>query len=335
MAFIMDKSARVAVIGYGSWATALVKMLLENEPIVGWHIRNPEVADHICEYDSNPKYLSSVHFDVDKLKVSTDINEIVEWADIVVLATPSAFLEKTLADLTVPLTDKFVLSAIKGIIPDCYLTVAEYINEHYGLPFDRIGIITGPCHAEEVALERLSYLNLISKSEENAKILAAKFSTPYINTNVATDIYGTEYAAVLKNIYAIAVGICHGLGYGDNFLSVLIANAAGEMNHFLDTTYPSERDTTTSAYLGDLLVTSYSQFSRNRSFGMMIGKGYSVKSAQIEMNMIAEGYYASYCIAQINKTKKVVMPIADTVYKILYERCSAAAQIKALTAKLR
>ncbi len=166
-------------------------------------------------------------------------------------------------------------------------------------------------------------------------MLAGKFSTPYINTNTATDIYGTEYAAVLKNIYAIAVGICHGLGYGDNFQSVLIANAAKEMNHFLESTYPSERDTNTSAYLGDLLVTSYSQFSRNRSFGMMIGKGYSVRSAQIEMNMVAEGYYASYCIEQINRSRKVVMPIADTVYRILYMKRSAAAEIKTLTGQLR
>lgn len=335
MSFRIDESARVAVIGYGSWATALVKMLLENEPVVGWHIRNGEVAGHILEHGNNPKYLSGVHFDTGKLHISGDVNEIVSWADIVVLATPSAFLGKTLEPLTVSLEDKFVLSAIKGIIPDSYVTVAEYVNEHYGLPFDRIGIITGPCHAEEVALERLSYLNLVCKSEDNARMLAGKFSTPYINTNTATDIYGTEYAAVLKNIYAIAVGICHGLGYGDNFQSVLIANAAKEMNHFLESTYPSERDTNTSAYLGDLLVTSYSQFSRNRSFGMMIGKGYSVRSAQIEMNMVAEGYYASYCIEQINRSRKVVMPIADTVYRILYMKRSAAAEIKTLTGQLR
>lgn len=335
MAFKIDKSARVAVIGYGSWATALVKMLLENEPVVGWQIRNADVADHICTFGNNPKYLSGVHFDTGRLRVMGDVNEAVDMADVIVLATPSAFLETTLAQLTRPLDDKFVLSAIKGIIPEYYVTIAEYVNERYGLPFDRIGIITGPCHAEEVALERLSYLNLVSKNEDNARVLAQKFSTPYINTNISTDIYGTEYAAVLKNIYAIAVGICHGLGYGDNFQSVLIANAAREMNRFLDSTYPSERDTDTSAYLGDLLVTSYSQFSRNRSFGMMIGKGYSVRSAQIEMNMVAEGYYASYCIDQINKRCKVVMPIAETVYRILYMKKNAAAEIKALTAQLR
>ncbi len=335
MGFKIDKSARVAVIGYGSWATALVKMLLENEPEVGWYMRNADVADHICRSGSNPKYLSGVHFDTSRLRVSRDINAVVAWADIIVLAAPSAFIETTLADLTEPLDDKFVLSAIKGIIPEYYVTIAEYVNEHYGLPFDRIGIITGPCHAEEVALERLSYLNLVSKNEDNARVLADKFATPYINTNISTDIYGTEYAAVLKNIYAIAVGICHGLGYGDNFQSVLIANAAREMNRFLDSTYPSERDTNTSAYLGDLLVTSYSQFSRNRSFGMMIGKGYSVRSAQIEMNMVAEGYYASYCIEQVNKRYKVDMPIAETVYRILYMNKSAAAEIKTLTGQLR
>ena len=334
MGYIIDKAARCSVIGHGSWATALVKILLENENSVGWYIRNGEVAAHVKEHQTNPKYLSSVHFNLQKLEIYDNLNEVVENSDVLVLAAPSAFLKTVLEPLTVSLKEKFVISAIKGIVPDEYVTIAEYLNQHYGLPFEQIGIITGPCHAEEVALERLSYLNVITKEEENAAFLAKKFRTHYINTHILTDIYGAEYAAVLKNIYAIAVGICHGLGYGDNFLSVLIANGAREMKRFLDETYPFDRDINSSADLGDLLVTSYSQFSRNRTFGMMIGKGYSVKSAQIEMNMVAEGYYASSCIYHINKEKKVEMPIADAVYNILYCKRNASVEIRLLTEQL-
>ena len=334
MGYIIDKAARCSVIGHGSWATALVKILLENENSVGWYIRNGEVAAHVKEHQTNPKYLSSVHFNLQKLEIYDNLNEVVENSDVLVLAAPSAFLKTVLEPLTVSLKEKFVISAIKGIVPDEYVTIAEYLNQHYGLPFEQIGIITGPCHAEEVALERLSYLNVITKEEENAAFLAKKFRTHYINTHILTDIYGAEYAAVLKNIYAIAVGICHGLGYGDNFLSVLIANGAREMKRFLDETYPFDRDINSSAYLGDLLVTSYSQFSRNRTFGMMIGKGYSVKSAQIEMNMVAEGYYASSCIYHNNKEKKVEMPIADAVYNILYCKRNASVEIRLLTEQL-
>lgn len=335
MGYCIDKSAKCAVIGYGSWATALVKILLENEATVGWHVKNIDVAEHLIGYGSNPKYLTSVHFDTSRLKVSHNINDIVREADILVLASPSAFLKSTLSELTLSIKKKFVISAIKGIIPPDYITVVEYINQNYSLPLSQVGVITGPCHAEEVALERLSYLNMVCSEAENAEILATKFSTPYIKTNILTDIYGTEYSAVLKNIYAIAVGVCHGLGYGDNFLSVLIANSAYEMKMFLNETFPMEREINSSAYLGDLLVTSYSQFSRNRTFGMMIGKGYSVKSAQIEMNMIAEGYYATNCIKQVNKSRKVKMPIADAMYRILYGKRSARTEILALTELLK
>lgn len=335
MALKLSESSRCAVIGYGSWGTAIAKILLENEDSIGWHIRNRQVAEHIKEFNTNPKYLSGVHFDSSRLKISTSINSVVNNADILVFATPSAFLKELLEPLTVSLSNKFILSAIKGIVPDKNITIAEFFNECYGVPFDQIGIVTGPCHAEEVALERLSYLNLVTSDTENAQVLASKFAAPYIKTNVLTDIYGTEYAAVLKNIYAISVGICHGLGYGDNFISVLIANATREMNRFLAETCPCDRDINVSAYLGDLLVTSYSQFSRNRSFGNMIGKGYSVRSAQIEMDMIAEGYYASMCINEINKKFKVEMPIAETVFSILYKKRNPAKAIKTLTDKLK
>ena len=330
MAYTIEREARCAVIGYGSWATALVKIILENEADVGWYIRNREVLDYIRQHKTNPRYLRDVHFYTNNLRMSDDIDEVVASADIVILAVPSAFLKAVLEPLTVSLRDKFVISAIKGIVPDDYVTVAEYINRHYEVPFDQIGIISGPCHAEEVALERLSYLTVVCKSLDNAVILGEKIKTRYINVSHSTDIYGIEYAAVIKNIYAMAIG----LGYGDNFLAVLISNAAMEMARFMNTTYPAPRDTNASAYLGDLLVTSYSQFSRNRTFGLMIGKGSSVRNAQIEMSMIAEGYYASACITQINKRHGVDMPIARMVYNILYGGESPSAAMKKLTARL-
>lgn len=335
---IIDKNARCGVIGYGSWATALVKILLENEPCVNWHIRRDSVAEHIRKHGNNPRYLRSVHFATEKLHISDDINEIVEASDIVILAVPSAFLQETLDGLDPSvagkLKDKFVISAIKGIVPDGYVTVAEHMNRRYGVPFGNIGIITGPCHSEEVALERLSYLTIVSKEHSNSCTLCGKFTTDFTRANPSTDIYGTEYAAVLKNIYAIAAGIAVGIGYGDNFLAVLISNAAVEMNRFMAESYPFERDTSTSAYLGDLLVTSYSKFSRNRTFGTMIGKGYSLQAAIAEMTMVAEGYFGSECIRQVNKRFGVAMPIADCVHAILYEGAVPAERMKELTDRL-
>lgn len=334
MGYVVSKRAKFAVIGSGSWATALVKILLEKEERIGWYIRSTETIDHIIENGTNPRYLRDVHFDIDRLSMSSDINEVVGVADVIVVAVPSAFLKATLQSLTVSLEGKFIISAVKGIVPDEYVTVAEYFNQKYGIEFDRIGIVTGPCHAEEVALERLSYLTVVCKELVNAATIADSISSKYIKTSLSTDIYGIEYSSVLKNIYAIAVGIAVGLGYGDNFLSVLISNSAMELDRFLEQTYPDQRNTHASAYLGDLLVTSYSQFSRNRTFGVMIGKGYSVKTAQIEMSMIAEGYYASECIAQINKRFEVDMPVANAVYAMLYQHAPIRATMKNLTTKL-
>ena len=334
MSLNIQESTSIAVIGYGSWATALVKILLENNHNVGWFIRKPEVIEYIKENGTNPRYLRDVHFDCTKLTMSDDLNYIVANYDILLMATPSAFLKSMLEVLTVPLNNKFIISAIKGIVPDEYITVAEYFNQHYSIPFDQIGIITGPSHAEEVALERLSYLTMVCKDIKTAEVLSKKFECDYIRVCTSTDIYGVEYAAILKNIYAIAVGIAVGIGYGDNFISVLIANGAIETQRFLDNTYPSPRCTNSSPYLGDLLVTTYSQFSRNRTFGMMLGKGYSVKSAQMEMSMIAEGYYSAYCIRQVNKRFGVDMPIAEAVYEILYEDAAAVETINKLTDKL-
>ncbi len=334
MEYKIAENARCAVVGAGSWATAIVKILLENERQVGWYIREPEIRESLAAAGTNPTYLQDVHFDPARLRISDNVNETVENADVVVLAVPSAFLKATLAPLTVPMTEKFIVSAIKGIITDEYITVAEYINQAYGVPFDRIGIVSGPSHAEEVALERLTYLTVVCKSLENAEILGRKFRTPYINTINSTDIYGTEYATVLKNIYAVAVGICHGLGYGDNFTAVLISNSAMEMERFMNGTYPAVRNLNASVYLGDLLVTCYSQFSRNRTFGTMIGKGYSVSSTMTEMTMVAEGYYSAACIHQINKQFGIRLPVADAVHAILYEGASPRKTIQTLAGEL-
>lgn len=331
----MEKSRRVAVIGSGSWATAIVKILHENLPEVGWYIREAEIIEHILKHRHNPQFLSSVKFDLSRVQLSNDLNRTVSESDILIFVVPSAYLKAWLEPLAVSFNGKFIVSAIKGIVPHDDTTIAEFFNQTHKVPFDQIGIISGPSHAEEVALERLSYLTFSCKQKGQAKELASLFQNHYIKTVLSTDIYGTEYSAILKNIFAIAAGITHGLGYGDNFLAVLTCNAQREIERFLSKTYPSKRRLNSSAYLGDLLVTCYSQFSRNRTFGAMIGKGYSVKSAMLEMNMVAEGYNATACIKEINQKYKVKMPITDAVYNILYENISPAIEIKLLTEKLR
>lgn len=332
----IDKNAKCAVIGYGSWGTALVKILQENENKIGWYIKNDIVKNGVVEDGKNPKYLSSAELDTDKLDIFSDIDHITNY-DILIFATPSAFLGDALKDMTVSLDGKFIISATKGIVKNKkgeLITIAEYFNQTYGIPFSQLGLITGPCHAEEVAMERLSYLNIVCTSKENSKLLCAKFQSSFINMCFQQDIYGIEYCIVLKNIYALAVGICKGLGYGDNFIAVLITNAVRETKYFLDTSYPFDRDINTSAYLGDLLVTSYSQFSRNRTFGNMIGNGYTINSAKQELGMVAEGYYSASCIHEINTQKGFDMPITECVYRILYKGVSARDEIKQLLEKL-
>jgi glycerol-3-phosphate dehydrogenase (NAD(P)+) len=331
----MNENSSIAVIGSGSWATALVKVLLNNVKTLNWYILEPEIRSHVHKYHHNPRYLSSVVFEKNKPKLFDNIVETIEQSDILVFAVPSAFLKIWLEPYKGKFENKFIVSAIKGIIPKENLTIAEFFNQDYNVPFDNIGVVSGPSHAEEVALERLTYLTVACKNEDHAKLIADKIACRYIKTIISHDIYGIEYAAVLKNIIAIAAGICHGLGYGDNFLSVLISNGYKEIKRFLDKTYASKRTTDNSVYLGDLLVTCYSQFSRNRTFGAMIGKGYSVKSAQLEMNMIAEGYYAVACIKEINKNHNVKMPITDAVYNILYDKISPTIEMKLLTETLK
>lgn len=326
---------KIAVLGGGSWATALVKILLENQSEVAWFMRNSDRIKYIQKIHHNPQYLSSVELDVNRLRLSDNIKEVVDESDILILAIPAEFVEDAMRPASSNLENKIIVSAVKGIIPEKNLIVGEFFNQYYNVPLNSIGVISGPCHAEEVALERLSYLTFASTNAVLSKDLCSYFGCHYINTIPSDDIYGTEYSAVLKNIMALAAGIYHGLGYGDNFQAVLVSNAIQEIKRFVDKVHPINRDIKSSAYLGDLLVTAYSQFSRNRLLGTMVGKGYSVKTAQLEMNMIAEGYYAARCIHESNKEYKVSMPISEAVYRILYEGISPMVEMQLLTKLLK
>ncbi|MDC9721156.1 MAG: glycerol-3-phosphate dehydrogenase [Urechidicola sp.] len=327
----MSNNAKIAVFGNGSWATAIVKMLCENLETVGWYMRNEQSLAYIKENKHNPKYLTSVEFNTNQLKLSSDINEMIDYADYLIFVIPSAFVKNEIDKITTSLNGKILFSAIKGIIPESGLIVGEHFHDKMQIPFENIGVITGPCHAEEVALERLSYLTIACTDQEKAAFIAKNLSSRYINAKVSDDIIGTEYAAMLKNIYAIAAGIAHGLGYGDNFQSVLMSNAIREMKRYIKKVHKMKRNINNSAYLGDLLVTGYSTFSRNRMFGNMIGKGYTVKSAQMEMVMIAEGYYATKSAFEINQKNGAKTPIIDTIHRILYEGKNPKKQFKKLT----
>lgn len=330
----MSENLKFAVIGGGSWATAIAKMLCVNLSEISWYMRNDAAIEHLEKYKHNPNYLSSVEFDTKKLKLTNNINEAVEYADYIIFAIPSAFLNAELQNLTVSLADKIIFSAIKGIVPETSLIVGEHFHIQYDIPYYNIGVITGPCHAEEVALERLSYLTIACGDPDKACIVAKSLSGNYIKAKISDDIIGTEYAAMLKNIYAIAAGIAHGLGYGDNFQSVMMSNGIREMKKFIRKVHKMKRNINDSAYLGDLLVTGYSVFSRNRMFGNMIGKGYTVKSAMMEMSMVAEGYYATKSAYKLNQGYGAKTPIIDAVYAVLYEGKDAKSVFKKLTESL-
>ncbi|MEN8764835.1 NAD(P)H-dependent glycerol-3-phosphate dehydrogenase [Wenyingzhuangia sp.] len=330
----MLSSLKVAVFGGGSWATAIVKMLCENVDQVGWYMRNTTAIDYIKEHSHNPNYLTSIEFNNKHLVLSDDFNAMVSDADVLIFAIPSAFLNAELSKLTLSLKDKTVFSAIKGIVPETGLIVGEHLHEIYKIPYDQIGVITGPCHAEEVALERLSYLTIACQDEKKAKILSDCLTSDYIFCKTSDDIIGTEYAAMLKNIYAIAAGIAHGLGYGDNYQAVLMSNAVREMKRYIKKVHKMKRNINNSAYLGDLLVTGYSTFSRNRMFGNMIGKGYTVKSAMMEMKMVAEGYYAVKPAYEMNQINGAKTPIIDAVYSVVYEGKSPKKHFKILSEHL-
>lgn len=331
----MGNCGTIAIMGGGSWATAIAKMMLERNDSISWYMRRDDRIEEFCRLGHNPAYLTGVKFDVNRINFSSDINKIVEESDTLVFVTPSPYLKSHLKKLKARLRDKFIVTAIKGIVPDENLICSEYFHQIYGVPDENLAVLGGPSHAEEVALGRLTYLTVGCADLNKAQNFADMMASDYVKTKTSDDVIGIEYASVLKNVYAIAAGICTGLKYGDNFQSVLMANAAQEMNRFLKTVHPIERSIIDSVYLGDLLVTGYSNFSRNRVFGTMIGKGFSVKSAQFEMEMIAEGYYGTKCMKDINKHLHVNMPILDAVYNILYERISPSIEIKLLTDSFR
>ena len=326
---------RIAVLGGGSWATAIAKMLLEQNDEIWWYLRRDDRIEDFCRLGHNPAYLTSVHFDVQRIHFSSDINRVVEACDTLVFVTPSPYLKGHLKKLHVRLYDKFIITAIKGIVPDENLICSDYFHQVYNVPEENLAVLGGPSHAEEVALGRLTYLTVGCSDQAKAQAFAQMLASDYVKTKTSADVIGIEFASVLKNVYAIAAGICHGLKYGDNFQAVLISNAAQEMQRLLSTVHPIERNIIDSVYAGDLLVTGYSNFSRNRVFGTMIGQGYSVKSAQLEMEMIAEGYFGTKCMKDINKHLHVNMPILDAVYNILYERISPTIEIKLLSEAFR
>ncbi|HRY97949.1 MAG TPA: NAD(P)H-dependent glycerol-3-phosphate dehydrogenase [Bacteroidales bacterium] len=331
----MHEYSNIAVIGGGSWGTALVKLLLENQNEVTWWVRQNETLEHIREFRRNPNYLSYLELDTGRIRLSTDMAEVIASADTLIFAIPAAFLEQSLEGITrEQFAGRTVISAIKGMVPGSNLSIGEFFQQQYGMLPENIGIVAGPCHSEEVAMEKLSFLTVAFREKRKADDLIHSLASRYMRLTSTTDVTGIEYAAVLKNIFAIAHGICAGLGYGDNFLSVLTVNSIQEVKRFLNRMNHVERDINDSVYTGDLIVTAYSRFSRNRIFGTMIGKGYSVAFTRIEMKMVAEGYFASRGIREINRRLQVHMPIADAVYNILYEGHSPSLEMSILSERL-
>lgn len=332
---LMYNVGKIAIIGGGSWATAIAKIVVGHTHHIGWYMRRDDRIEDFKRLGHNPAYLRSARFNVDEIFFSSDINRIVKEYDTLVFVTPSPYLKNHLRKLKINIRDKFVVTAIKGIVPDENLVCSEYFHQVYDVPLENLACIGGPSHAEEVALERLSYLTVGCKDVDKAAAFTEVLASEFIKTKTSSDVIGIEYSSVLKNVYAIAAGICNGLKYGDNFQAVLISNAVQEMNRFLTAVHPIQRSIYDSVYLGDLLVTGYSNFSRNRTFGTMIGKGYSVKTAQIEMEMIAEGYFGTKCMKEINRHMHVNMPILDAMYNILYEGINPQIEIKLLTDSFR
>lgn len=327
----MDSIGKICILGGGTWGTALAKMVLMNQKHINWFIRRDDQIEGFYKLGHNPSYLTNVKFNLAQITFYSNLERAIKDSDTVIIAIPSPYVKQYFRRIwNSTFRGKFMVSALKGIIPNDNMVMSEYLADNFKIPTENIGVLSGPCHAEEVALERLSFLTAASKDIEKANLFAESISSRILKTRTSNDVVGIELAAVLKNIYAIASGICQGLLYGDNFQAVLMSNCAKEMSLFLNIVVPIERNITDQHYLGDMLVTSYSQFSRNRTLGTMIGKGYSVKTAQLEMEMIAEGYYGAKCIHEMNNRFKVNIPIVETVYKILYERLEPKSAIKNL-----
>ena len=323
---------KLGILGGGSWATAIAKMLTDNGHKINWWVRNEDQAEHLRSHKHNPRYLTSVEFLEGELVVTNNLDHFIANTETIIIATPSAFIHTILKDKD--LKGHRIVSAVKGIIPEFNLIPAHYFVEKHDIPMNNISIISGPCHAEEVAMEKLSYLTIASKDKAFADHIAKQLDGRYIRCNVSDDIIGTEISAVLKNVYALACGIAHGLGYGDNYMAVLVSNAIQEIEKFIDVAYPLHRDVKHSAYLGDLLVTAYSLHSRNKRFGNLLGKGYSLGAVKQEMNMVAEGYYAAACINELAEEHGVSLTIAKSVYEILYNGSSPSQVFKKLSLNL-
>lgn len=329
---MMDSIGKICIMGGGTWGTALAKIVLMNQKHMNWFIRRDDQIEGFYKLGHNPNYLTDVKFNLAQITFYSNFEKAIRESDTIIITIPSPFVKQYFRRMIWNSTfrGKFMVSALKGIIPNDNMVMSEFLTSTYKIPPENIAVLSGPCHAEEVALERLSFLTVASKDQDKATLLSEAISSRLLKTRLSDDVVGIELAAVLKNIYAIAAGICQGLLYGDNFQAVLMSNCAREMSRFLDGVVPTERNITDQHYLGDMLVTGYSQFSRNRTFGTMIGKGYPVKTAQLEMEMIAEGYYGAKCIYEMNSRFKIDMPIAQTVYQILYEKLAPQEAIRRL-----
>ena len=330
----MNYENNIAVLGAGSWGTAIIKMLCENVKEVLWYVRNSDHANEIIKFKRNPKYLKDLKIDIDKLVISSNIEMIIKKSNIIILAIPSPYINESLEKYKSILNQKIIFSGSKGVIPESHLVITDHLNKYYSIPYENLGIISGPTHAEEIAKEKLSYLTIGSTNKNICNFLSEKLKSSYIKTSISNDVVGIEYSATLKNIYSILVGISFGLGYGDNFISVLISHCSKEMIKFIKSIDNVKRDFSHSAYIGDLLVTTYSSFSRNRTFGKMIGEGKSIDEAISKMSMIVEGYYATKNAYEISKLNNEKFLIINTAYKILYKGESPERLIKNLSLNL-
>ncbi|MBF72223.1 MAG: glycerol-3-phosphate dehydrogenase [Flavobacteriales bacterium] len=330
----MSFNKNIGVLGAGSWGTALVKMLSENCDKIFWYSRNDIQIKEIIKTKKNPKYLKDLEIDTDKISISSDLNFIIDNSDILIIAIPSPYIEKSLNEHKTALANKIIFSGSKGVIPESHLVITEHLHKEYNIPYKNLGILSGPTHAEEIAKGKLSYLTVGSSNDEISKYLSKKLFSPYVHTSISNDVIGIEYAATLKNIYSILVGISFGLGYGDNFISVLISHCTKEMINFIKSIDNVKREFSHSAYIGDLLVTTYSKHSRNRTFGEMIGEGLPVKKAISKMSMIVEGYYATKNAYEISKSKNMNFEIIKVVHEILYNNKNAELELKLLAEKL-
>ena len=330
----MSFNKNIGVLGAGSWGTALVKMLSENCDKIFWYSRNDIQIKEIIKTKKNPKYLKDLEIDTDKISISSDLNFIIDNSDILIISIPSPYIEKSLNKHKTSLANKIIFSGSKGVIPESHLVITEHLHKQYNIPYKNLGILSGPTHAEEIAKGKLSYLTVGSSNNEISKYLSKKLFSPYVHTSISNDVIGIEYAATLKNIYSILVGISFGLGYGDNFISVLISHCTKEMINFIKSIDNVKREFSHSAYIGDLLVTTYSKHSRNRTFGEMIGEGLPVKKAISKMSMIVEGYYATKNAYEISKSKNMNFEIIKVVHEILYNNKNAELELKLLAEKL-